>query len=156
MILRNRKSRRPLFSILLWLYAAPETYSQSAIVPQATIPGGGYRIAGTVVSKADGHPLARARVLISNVKDQKSVQSMVTSDDGKFEFSGLPAAKFSLTGVKRGFINSAYEQHGQFSTAIDREPRGRGARACGRGCVRPGRPLLINGCLAATDLRIEP
>src|SRR5215467_4129776 len=118
MTLHNQKTRRLLFSILLWLCATPEICPQSAIVPPTSIPGGGYRIAGTVVSKADGHPLARARVLVSNVKDQKSVLSMVTSDDGKFEFSGLPAAKFSLSGAKRGFINSAYEQHGQFSTAI--------------------------------------
>ena len=117
MIMNSRKSRG-LFSILLWLCATSEIYPQSVIVPQTSIPGGGYRIAGTVVSKADGRPLARARIFISNVKDQKSVQSMVTSDDGKFEFSGLSAAKFSLAGVKRGFINSAYEQHGQFSTAI--------------------------------------
>ena len=114
----NHISRGLLLLILLWRCATPEIYPQSGIVPPTRIPGGGYRIAGTVVSKADGHPLARARIFVTNVKDQKSVQSMVTADDGKFEFSGLPAAKFSLTGVKRGYIGSAYEQHGQFSTAI--------------------------------------
>jgi hypothetical protein len=43
---------------------------------------------------------------------------MVTSDDGKFELSGLPAGKYSLEGAKRGFISAGYEQHDQFSTAI--------------------------------------
>ena len=118
MIFRNQISRYLPLSILLVVCATHEIYPQSASVPQISVPGGGYRIAGTVVSKADGHPLARARVFVSNVKDQKSVQSIVTSDDGKFEFSGLPAAKFSLAGARRGFINSAYDQHGQFSTAI--------------------------------------
>jgi len=43
---------------------------------------------------------------------------LVTSDDGKFEFSGLPAGKYSLEGAKRGFTSAGYEQHDQFSTAI--------------------------------------
>jgi hypothetical protein len=43
---------------------------------------------------------------------------MVTSDDGKFEFSGLPAGKYSLEGAKHGFISAGYDQHDQFSTAI--------------------------------------
>jgi hypothetical protein len=43
---------------------------------------------------------------------------MITGEDGKFEFSGLPAGKYSLEGAKRGFISAAYDQHDQFSTAI--------------------------------------
>ncbi len=94
-------------------FAAPQIAS-----PQATIPGGGYRIAGTVVSKADAHPLGRARIFVRDALDQRKFQSVVTSDDGKFEFSGLPAGKYSLEGAKRGFISAGYEQHDQFSTAI--------------------------------------
>jgi hypothetical protein len=78
----------------------------------------GFRIAGTVVSKADGHPLARARVSVRDVKDAQKFQFMITSEDGKFEFSGIPAGKYSLEGAKRGFISAAYDQHDQFSTAI--------------------------------------
>jgi hypothetical protein len=92
--------------------------AQSPTLAQTRIPGGGYRIAGTVVSKADGRPLARARVIVRNVKNLQSFLSVVTSEDGKFEFSGLPAGKYSLDGTKRGFIPAAYEQHEQFSTAI--------------------------------------
>src|SRR5216684_2810516 len=94
-------------------FAAPQIAS-----PEATIPGGGYRIAGTVVSKADAHPLGRARIFVRDALDQRKFQSVVTSDDGKFEFSGLPAGKYSLEGAKRGFISAGYEQHDQFSTAI--------------------------------------
>ena len=43
---------------------------------------------------------------------------MITSEDGKYEFSGLPAGKYSLSGAKRGFISGSYDQHDQFSTAI--------------------------------------
>lgn len=77
-----------------------------------------FRIAGTIVSKADGHPLARARVTIRDVKDTKNIQSVITAEDGKFEFNGVPKGKYSLEGAKRGFINAAYDQHDQFSTAI--------------------------------------
>jgi hypothetical protein len=97
---------------LVW--AAP----QSANIPATTIPAGGYRIAGTVVSKADGRPLARARVTITDAKDSKKFEWIITSEDGKYDFRGLPAGKYSLTGAKRGFISASYDQHDQFSTAI--------------------------------------
>src|ERR1700722_3609735 len=93
--------------------AAPQT----ANIPPATIPGG-YRIAGSVVSKADGSPLGRARVNVRDAKKPQKFQSMVTAEDGKYEFNGVPAGKYSLTGAKRGFIAASYDQHDQYSTAI--------------------------------------
>src|ERR1700730_3421140 len=94
-------------------FAAPQIAG-----PQTTITGGGYRIAGTVVSKTDAHPLSRARIVVGDAGDQRKFQSVVTSDDGKFEFSELPAGKYSLEGAKRGFVSAGYDQHDQFSTAI--------------------------------------
>ncbi len=91
---------------------------QSASIPPSTISGAGYRIAGTVVSKADRRPLSRTRITVTNVKDSHQLKSMITSEDGKFEFGGLPAGKYSLAGAKRGFISAAYDQHEQYSTAI--------------------------------------
>ena len=90
---------------------------QIASVPQP-ISGGEYRIAGTVLSKADGRALTHARVTVRDAKDPRKLQSMVTSDDGKFEFTAVPAGKYSLEGAKRGFISASYDQHDQFSTAI--------------------------------------
>ena len=77
-----------------------------------------YRIAGTIVSKTDAHPLVRARVTIRDARDSKNVQSMITAEDGKFEFKTVGKGKYSLEGAKRGFIIAAYDQHDQFSTAI--------------------------------------
>src|SRR5215831_5600973 len=77
-----------------------------------------YRISGTVVSKTDGHPLDRARVLLSNSKSRKDSESFVTSADGKFTFENVGAGKYALEGLKRGFVTAAYDQHDQFSTAI--------------------------------------
>ncbi len=81
------------------------------------IPSGPYRIAGTVVNAKSGSPLARSRVTIVSAKNRQSVQSVITSDDGRFEFH-VPAGKYSLGGAKRGFITASYNQHDQFSSAI--------------------------------------
>jgi len=93
-----------------------EAVAQTASSPSTSAAV--FRIAGTVVSKNDGHPLAGALVSLANTKARQQAESVVTSADGKFEFVGVPAGKYSLTGAKRGFIISSYDQHYQFSTAI--------------------------------------
>ena len=86
--------------------------------PQRTqIPPGPYRIAGTVINAKSGAPLASARITIADTTHRPNTQSAVTSDGGRFEFH-VPTGKYSLEGAKRGFITAAYNQHGQFSTAI--------------------------------------
>jgi Carboxypeptidase regulatory-like domain len=90
---------------------------QIADTPQ-TISGGAFRIAGIVVSKVDSHPLARARITVRDTKDPQRLQSVITAEDGRFEFTRLPAGKYSVTGAKHGFISGSYDQHDQFSTAI--------------------------------------
>jgi hypothetical protein len=92
--------------------------AQSPAISQTPIPGNSYRIAGTVVSKVDARPLARARITVRDARDEHKFESLVTSEDGRFQFSSVPAGKYSLTGAKRGFITASYEQHEQFSTAI--------------------------------------
>jgi hypothetical protein len=81
------------------------------------IPSGPYRIAGTAVNAKAGGPLARARVSISDSKNRQNLQSLVTGDDGRFEFH-VPSGKYELFAAKRGYIAASYNQHEQFSTAI--------------------------------------
>lgn len=92
--------------------------AQTANAPAPGISGGNCRIAGTLVSKTDAHPLAHARVTIRDTRNSDKFASLVTEEDGKFEFSGVPAGKYALNGSKRGYISAAYDQHDQFSTAI--------------------------------------
>ena len=77
-----------------------------------------YRVAGTIVSKSDGHPLEHAVVVLVEVKNRKNVQTMLTKEDGKFSFEGLAGGKYSLIGERKGYINAAYDAHDQYSTAI--------------------------------------
>ena len=99
--------------------SAPLTAQQ----PPAGLPGampasGVFRVAGVAVSLTSGSPLARTRVSLTDTRSPQNTQWMITRDDGRFEFSGLSAGKYSLQGGHRGFIPTTYDQHGQFSTAI--------------------------------------
>jgi len=76
-----------------------------------------YRIAGIVISSKGGAHLPQTRVFLTDVKNPKNTESMLTTDDGNFEFH-VPAGKYALRGAKRGYISSDYNQHEQFSTAI--------------------------------------
>jgi uncharacterized surface anchored protein len=91
---------------------------QNPAVQEGSRAGQSFRIAGTVVSATTSEPLSQARISLAETKDRAKTISMVTSEDGHFEFSQLKAGKYSLQGAKRGFVASAYEQHEQYSTAI--------------------------------------
>ena len=82
---------------LLLLTQAPaiapaQTEKTAKTEPIATGP---YRIAGTIVSSKGGSALARARVQIIDTSNRQSLRSLVTSDDGRFEFRVI-AGKFTL------------------------------------------------------------
>lgn len=79
---------------------------------------GPFRIAGTVVSAKDGRPLPRARVSILDTTNRQLEQSMITGEDGHFEFEGVRAGKYALQGARRGYLAAGYDAHQQFSTAI--------------------------------------
>src|SRR6185295_18743826 len=114
------RSRRLLRSLALLHLLLGPAYSLHAQAP-TSMPGsrsGSFRIAGTITSAREGSPLSRARVSLRDVKNPQYLISMITGDDGRFEFSNLPAEKYSLLGAKRGYIPAAYDQHEQFSTAI--------------------------------------
>jgi hypothetical protein len=75
-------------------------------------------VAGVIVSARTGEPLVQARVTLVSTKDRREALAVITQEDGRFEFKGLSAGKYSLEGARRGYIPAAYEQHEQFSTAI--------------------------------------
>jgi hypothetical protein len=97
------------------LFAQGQPQDRNAAAAPA---GGTFRIAGTIVNAMNGAPLERARVSLTDVTNPSRRLALVTTEDGRFEFSSVPAGKFSLQGAKRGFLASTYDQHGPLSTAI--------------------------------------
>jgi hypothetical protein len=98
-----------------WLtFSSPTRAAQTS---EGELPAAQFRIAGTVVSTVGGGALGRTRVTIRDAKNVKDVQSVLTGDDGRFEFR-VKGGKYSLQGAKRGFITADYDQHEQFSSAI--------------------------------------
>ena len=107
----------PLLRYFVSLVIGLALHCAPAALRAQSVGSGEFRVAGTVVNKIGGHPLAGARVLLGDARNRENVQSMVTTDDGRFAFAAR-AGKYSLTAEKRGFLTTAYNGHEQFSTAI--------------------------------------
>ena len=108
---------RRLIGGLLFFHSIAFLAAQDSSTAQTQTATATFRIAGVIVSSTGGNPLAHARITIINDKNPERRQSMVTSEDGRFDFK-VGAGKYALQGNKRGYIAAAYEQHEQFSTAI--------------------------------------
>src|SRR5882724_5073989 len=101
-----------------FLFAVSSAFPAPVHAPVSAGGFGNFRVAGTILSAAEGHPLARARVSLQEIKNPQNQIFMITKDDGRFEFANLHAGKYSLAGAKRGYITATYDEHEQFSTAI--------------------------------------
>jgi Carboxypeptidase regulatory-like domain len=86
--------------------------------PVSPIVGSGYRISGTVVSGNGGGPLSGTKVQIAPTTNLQAVRQYVTGEDGQFVFEKLPPAKYALTAARHGFREQAFNEHGNYSTAI--------------------------------------
>jgi len=107
--------------ILLLALATLSSLSQTASgasTGAAAPTGGHYRIAGTVVNALTGEPVHRATVAVLSTAESRALQSVVSSDDGRFALEGLPAAKYQLTASKRGYGTAFYDQHENYNSAI--------------------------------------
>ena len=65
-------------------------------------------IAGAIVNDdADARPLRRVRVGVMT-SDRQVSRTVVTDDDGRFNFVALPAGRYMLTANKQGYVSAAY------------------------------------------------
>ena len=83
----------------------------------------GYRTSGQVLDATSETPIPRCVVEIVDVKRGFGSRTVLTGEDGRFRFEGVPASKYRLSASKPGFLTQAYEQHDNFSTAIAVGPR---------------------------------
>src|SRR5689334_9140730 len=84
---------------------ARDTPAQSKDAPPA--PGG--RITGRVLTADNARPVKRARVFITAAELQGG-RGLLTDDSGVFDFTELPAGRYSLSVSKSGFISLSYGQ----------------------------------------------
>src|ERR1700761_4165627 len=97
---------------------APAPAPAPPLPPARAAAAGLYRIAGTIVSNVDNHPLQRAVVEILTDNDRRLLLSGFSDEYGHFEFTGVAAGSFVLQGRAPGYLATNYDEHEGFSTAI--------------------------------------
>jgi hypothetical protein len=95
------------------LQAAPQTPSpqpsrDTSARPAEPAPAPTARISGRVIAD-NGRALKRARVFI-NAAELPGGRGMLTDDAGAFDFTELPAGRYTLTASKSGFVSLSYGQ----------------------------------------------
>ena len=103
--------------ILSILVLALPLSAQQVSAPAQNSPQG-FRISGVVVNANTGQAVNEAEITIANVQKPQSVQNATTGTDGRFQFEGLVAGKYLLTGTSRGFSPQSFDEHFGYSTAI--------------------------------------
>ncbi|MFZ3342397.1 MAG: carboxypeptidase-like regulatory domain-containing protein [Terriglobales bacterium] len=77
-----------------------------------------FRISGTVVDALQGHALPDIEVSIATSQAQALLQTVTTGPDGRFQFDGLPPAKYAMTANGRGYGQQGYQEHDGYFTGI--------------------------------------
>jgi len=67
------------------------------------------RITGRVVASDNGRPVKRARVFVT-AAELPGGRGMLTDDGGAFDFTEMPAGRYTLTVSKTGFVSLSYGQ----------------------------------------------
>jgi hypothetical protein len=77
-----------------------------------------YRVAGTVVSAIDNHPLQRASIQLLNPENQAPIQTTTSDEYGRFAFTGVPPGNHELQGTAPNYLPTFYDEHEGFNTGI--------------------------------------
>ena len=89
-----------------------------ALAQQPPAPVPGFRVSGTAVNSVNGEPLAQIRVFLGRPQEREDREVVITGADGRFQFDGVPAGKYTLGAAKPGYLMQGFEQHENFSSAI--------------------------------------
>lgn len=85
---------------------ARDTPAQPATTTTAAPTG---RVSGRVVTGDTGRPIKRARVFLS-AAELPGGRGMLTDDNGAFDFTDLPAGRYTINASKSGYIQLSYGQ----------------------------------------------
>ncbi|MGA8029974.1 MAG: carboxypeptidase-like regulatory domain-containing protein [Bryobacteraceae bacterium] len=99
-------------------------FAASCLFPSIRSDGqsGNYAITGTVVERGSNRPLNHVLVTISPAEHRDLEVSYLTASDGRFAFTNLVAAKYSLEAQRRGDPPEGYRQNESYGTAIATGP----------------------------------
>src|SRR5258708_3853741 len=87
----------------------PPSRDTSAQPATDTAPAAKGRIAGRVLTADTARPVARARVFI-NAAEVPGGRGVLTDNEGAYEFTELPAGRYTVNVSKTGFITLSYGQ----------------------------------------------
>lgn len=91
--------------------ASAQTASRAAQTP-------GYPIRGMAVNAQTGEPLPKMQVAIGRAEEAEASHTVITGEDGRFEFAGLRPGKYWLETQGHGFSRQRFEQHEEYATAV--------------------------------------
>jgi hypothetical protein len=69
-----------------------------------------YRVSGVLVNSVSGTPLANARLTLAATPERTQGRVVLSANDGRFVFEGVPAGKYALTAERRGYVPKSYGQ----------------------------------------------
>jgi hypothetical protein len=87
-----------------------------------TAPPPTYVLSGIVVDSETHDPLPETEVQVAPAGKTELVESVITNANGRFTFDNLFAGTYTLTAARPGYLESHYQQHGRYSTAIQMGP----------------------------------
>jgi 5-hydroxyisourate hydrolase-like protein (transthyretin family) len=76
------------------------------------------KVAGVVVDSTNAQPLQDVEVSIYSSENRELARHVMTSSDGRFVFTSVPAGKYTLTGTAHGYRPQGFHQHGDYFVGI--------------------------------------
>jgi carboxypeptidase family protein len=87
----------------------PQVVAPRDAAPPTVRPGTA-ALRGRVVDAQDNHPLRRVRLTLTGAGLPPGGLPVSTDDQGRYEFTELPAGRFTLTAQRSGFLPLRYGQ----------------------------------------------
>ena len=96
--------------IVIAAIAAALASQQTPVRDAPARPTTGTAVIGGVVTAAGDNPspIRRARVMLRSSDGSAEPQTATTNDEGRFEFRGLPAGRFTINVQKPGYLSASY------------------------------------------------
>ena len=103
---------RPIVASLVVALLVGHVHAQAPTVMREQKPPA--RIRGRVVAAATGRPLMLATVTLGG-GNPYARRSIRTDSNGNYEFASLPAGRYSLVAIRKGYLEQNFDQPSPFA-----------------------------------------